>query len=78
MKEVCYNNVRRTKGHKSQYKGVSRCQNKKTGEYVWQGTFYYKGSQNSKFYETEREAAKAVDLFKINHGLEPVNILVRK
>lgn len=32
----------------------------------------------SKEYPTERDAAKAVDLFLINKGKEPVNILKRK
>lgn len=32
---------------------------------------------NSKCYDTEREAAKAVDLKLISKGKEPVNILVR-
>jgi len=33
---------------------------------------------SSKEYPTEREAAIAVDLFLINKGKEPVNILKRK
>ncbi len=33
---------------------------------------------NSKYYDTEREAALSVDKRLINKGKEPVNILVRK
>jgi hypothetical protein len=35
-------------------------------------------NSSSKEYPTEREAAKAVDIFLINKGKEPVNILKRK
>ena len=35
-------------------------------------------NSSSKEYPTEREAAKAIDIFLINKGKEPVNILKRK
>jgi len=42
---------------------------------------YWRAYKKGKFrcsYKTEREAAKAIDLFLIDEGKEPVNILKRK
>ena len=35
-------------------------------------------NKNTRLFMTEKEAAKAVDIYLINQGKEPVNILVRK
>lgn len=48
--------------------------NTKNGDERWGVSIF----GNTKYYETEREAAKAVDIKLIEKGKEPVNILVRK
>ncbi len=46
---------------------------------LWKAEFNLtKATRNSKIYDTEREAAIAVDKFLISHGREPVNIFKRK
>jgi len=46
----------------------------KEGKERWKVQMY----GNGRYYDTEREAARAVDLKLIEKGKEPVNILVRK
>ena len=61
----------------SKYKYVS-CRKVKD-IFIWRAQFYHKGKNlNSKLYKTEREAAIAVDLFMINTGRPPINILKAK
>lgn len=64
-----------TKNIKSElYKGVT-LRTTKDGRERWIGRMV---SGNSKPYDTEREAAIAVDMSYINAGREPQNILKRK
>jgi hypothetical protein len=64
-----------TKNVKSElYRGVT-LRITKDGRERWIGRMV---SGNSKPYDTEREAAIAVDMSYINAGLEPINILKRK
>ena len=44
----------------------------------WSANLRAGTKSNTKYFQCEREAAKAVDLFRINNGLEPINILIRK
>ena len=61
----------------SKYKYV-RCSKLKDG-FIWTAAFYFKGKlTNSKIYKTEREAAIAVDLFRISKCMPPINILKPK
>lgn len=61
----------------SKYKYV-RCSKLKDG-FIWTAAFYFKGKiNNSKIYKTEREAAIAVDLFRISKCMPPINILKPK
>lgn len=66
-------------GKHAAYKHVYEYVNTKTGRTVWQAVMRNPktGSQNGKYYETDKDAAKAVDMFLINIGKEPVNILKR-
>ena len=64
------------------YKNVELHKSKKSDHKIYKAR-YCKTTINgiintSRFYETEKEAAKSVDLFKIKHGLEPINVLKRK
>ena len=72
------NNIRLIKGHKSKYRSVYLYKNTTTGKDVWAARFYHNGKSNGKNYDTERAAAVAVDVFRLNHGKEAINILVRK
>ena len=60
------------------------CGNSDTYKYVRKvmdehGNYFYKTNCGvSLLFNTEREAAKKVDLILISKGKEPVNILVRK
>ena len=74
-----YNDLKRDKTHKSQYKYVYKYVSRKDGEVKWIARFYstFNGG-NAKGYDTEREAAKAVDVYLLNQGKQPVNILVKK
>ena len=65
---------------KSQYKNVRIYRNTKNGQSIYQAQFTsFNGcNPNSKFYESEREAAKAVDMHMISNGRTPVNILTKK
>lgn len=73
------NNCRHVAKHKN-YKHVYEYVNTKTGEVIWFARMRNPktGSQNGKHYPTDKEAAKAVDMFLINIGMEPVNILKKK
>ena len=57
----------------SKYKYVSKMISQK-GRVVWRS----KVLGASKYFDTEKEAAKWVDLRLIEKGKEPLNILVRK
>ena len=62
-----------TKSIVSKYKGVQGITG--SGNTYWSARIC---STEKRWYKTEREAAKAVDLILIENGREPVNILVRK
>ena len=57
---------------KSNYYNVYKCVDAKCGT-VWLGRY-----KNSKWFDTEREAAKWVDLQLIADGKEPKNVMKRK
>lgn len=73
------NNARHIGAHEK-YKGVYECVNTKTGVVFYRAHMNNPktGSSTVKEYDTDIKAAKAVDMFRINLGLEPVNILKRK
>lgn len=74
-----YNDFKRDKTHKSKFKYVYKYVSRKDGEVKWTARFYSDfNNGNAKQYNTEREAAKAVDVFLLNQGKQPVNILVKK
>jgi len=78
-KEMSWNDYKSdAKG--SEYKGVSLCTPRKGGPLMWLADLYFSRttSTSSKMYDTEHEAAKAVDLHLIGQGQEPVNVLKRK
>jgi len=58
----------------SKYRGVNW--NKK--EQKWISTFNHNGKSERTRLDSEKEAAKLYDLRRIEHGLEPVNILKKK
>jgi hypothetical protein len=66
--------VRKTaKYSSSQYKYIKKCE--------WNDKVYWQlnyPNVSMKGYDTEREAAIAIDKILISKGKEPVNILVRK
>lgn len=62
----------------SQYKGVRKRRVKKTKEEFWEAYGTRNGKIWSKRCATEREAAIAYDLNRIDLGKEPKNILKRK
>ena len=79
MSANSYIDFKRDKTHKSQYKYVYKYVSRKDGEVKWMARVHSDfNNGNTKDYDTEREAAKAVDVFLLNQGKEPVNILVRK
>lgn len=57
----------------SKYRGV-RIRTTKDGVFKYIACV----GKNSKSFDDEKEAAKCYDLWRINQGKEPVNILVRK
>jgi len=63
----------------SQYKYVSEYR-KKDGTSGWSAKMVNSkiGKTGGKMYATEHEAAKAVDLYLIGQGKEPLNVLKRK
>jgi len=66
-------------GKSNNYKGVYIRKCNKTQELVYEAHIYIKGKSFYKYgLNSEREAAIKVDLFLIENGLEPVNILKRK
>lgn len=48
------------------------------GELYFVAQISVNGKSYKKHYKTEKEAAKAVDVFLINNKKEPVNILIKK
>jgi hypothetical protein len=66
--------------YESPFKYVSKFVSRATGDVHWQARLYIKGEGKAtgKFYTTERDAAKAVDVFLINNGRDPINVLKRK
>tara|TARA_R110001606_G_scaffold38401_1_gene107634 strand:- start:2738 stop:2974 length:237 start_codon:yes stop_codon:yes gene_type:complete len=78
MSKGGFYDIGKDKTYKSEYKYVYRYVSRKDGSVMWQGQFYHNQTKSGKFYETEKEAAKAVDLFLIGKGKEPINILKRK
>ena len=71
------NRIKRDKEYVSPFKYVYKyiSVNPYDKRIVWHAVMRFGGISTSKIYSTEREAAKAVDIFRINHGLEPINIL---
>jgi hypothetical protein len=65
---------------KSKYKYVQCRKSNVTGHIVWSSRILdlFGKVSNSKLYESERDAAIAVDINRINVGREPVNVLKRK
>ena len=62
---------------KSKYKGV--CCVKRNGKQIWWDVaFNHKNVRYHGVYKDERQAALQYDLYRIECGLEPVNILKRK
>jgi len=58
----------------SKYKGVSCVKHK--GKYIfWRAEFNHPTGRMKSTHKTEREAAKAYDMFRIKIGKPPVNIL---
>ncbi len=68
----------KNKNSDSQYKGVCRFRKNDPLERWSAQAQTPNGQRLSAVLKTEREAAKAVDLFYIRNGVEPVNILKRK
>jgi len=65
------NGIERKVKSKSKYKGVS--------EYYGDSNVWYaKLGKKQKWFNSEREAGKWVDLRLIERGSEPCNVLVRK
>lgn len=63
----------------SKYKGVSFDKTVKNGKkWIMQFNHRLLGKSIIKSYQTEREAAIAYDIKRIEFGLEPINILKRK
>jgi len=73
-----YNDYIKDGAHKSQFKGVYRQINVRDGTYSYLAHIPTKNRNATKYFETEKEAALAVDKGYINIGKEPVNILKRK
>lgn len=64
---------------KSKYRGVAKYRNAKMREFwIARISKTKKTNNRSKSFDTEREAAMQIDLWRIGYGLEPVNILKRK
>jgi hypothetical protein len=63
---------------KSKYKWVYELKNKRTGDVVYLARMYSGHLEGKKMFDTERDAALAVDRFLIGKGKEPVNILKRR
>jgi len=64
---------------KSKYKNVYHPTPRMIGRNrEWRARLVIDGTKYDGYYETELEAAKAVDLIRIRHGLEPINILKKK
>lgn len=61
----------------SEYKGVSY--NPKNLKKPWKARIQLRGEPlNIGQYDNERTAGLEVDKFRILHGMEPINILIRK
>lgn len=62
--------------YQSKYKGVYKIKprSKNPDEKLWLASL----NRNTRLFMTEKEAAKAVDMYLISKGKDPVNILVRK
>lgn len=67
-------------GLSKMYKRVRIYKDRVTGEVFFQALYpATKGMKaNGKMFKSEREAAISVDMFLINKGLAPLNILVKK
>lgn len=71
--------MKKTENSASQYFGVGKAFNNKIAKVYWSAQATApNGNKINTTRPTEREAAKAVDLFLIRNGLEPRNILKRK
>lgn len=74
----CNSNQKLVKSH-DLYKYVDLVEHMSSKKQKWKAKFYLNGrTVNCKYYDTAEKAAKAVDMFLINHGKEPINILKRK
>lgn len=64
---------------KSKYKNVYRpVPRGAVRKREWCARIKINGVEFKQFYETEKEAAIAIDKILIKHGKEPVNVLLRK
>lgn len=77
----------KTESSKSKYYGVSFVKPRTNGskslidlraEFLWHASVKRRSIYLSKYFKTEEEAAKAVDLCLIQNGQQPVNILTPK
>lgn len=75
-----FSDLAKVDGYESPFKYVKKFVSRATGDVHWQAILYIKGTGKAtgKMFDNERDAAKAVDMFLINNGREPVNILKRK
>jgi len=71
-----FNDYKRTDA-KSKYSNVYEFKNKISGDLLYIANVRYNGEEVKNRFDTEREAALAVDKFLIRQGEEPVNILKR-
>jgi hypothetical protein len=71
-----YNYLKRDPEVKSKYKYVYPLTDTSDGSTKFKARFQLPGLQPStKLFETEHEAAKAVDIFRISRGKAPINVL---
>lgn len=57
----------------SKYKGVAKIKTTSKSSLPWKGTV----GSTSKYFATERDAAKWVDIRMIKTGRDPVNVLIK-
>lgn len=72
-----YNQHEYLGGKASEYKGVAILRNRRDDSVIYRATIVHKHERYVKLFEKETEAAKWIDLKRIEFGKEPVNILKR-
>jgi hypothetical protein len=75
-----FSDLAKVDDYESPFKYVKKFVSRATGDVHWQARLYIKGTGKAtgKMFANERDAAKAVDVFLINNGREPINVLKRK